>query len=156
MNHSDPSPPAVPGTIPGDLPAEQLGIIIVDHGSRLEASNESLLEVVQHFLTASPYAIVEPAHMEIAEPTIGMAFERCVQQGARFVVIHPYFLAPGKHWQIDIPRLAAEASQAHPGMGYVVTAPLGPHPTMCEIMQQRIDDAMATFPGPSAAGNPED
>ena len=156
MNHSDPSPPAVPGTIPGDLPAEQLGIIIVDHGSRLEASNESLLEVVQHFLTASPYAIVEPAHMEIAEPTIGMAFDRCVQQGARFVVIHPYFLAPGKHWQIDIPRLAAEASQAHPGMGYVVTAPLGPHPTMCEIMQQRIDDAMATFPGPSAAGNPED
>ncbi len=155
MNHSDPSPPAVPGTIPGDLPAEQLGIIIVDHGSRLEASNESLLEVVQHFLTASPYAIVEPAHMEIAEPTIGMAFDRCVQQGARFVVIHPYFLAPGKHWQIDIPRLAAEASQAHPGMGYLVTAPLGPHPTMCEIMQQRIDDAMATLPGPSAAGNPE-
>lgn len=118
----------------------------MDHGSRLDTSNQSLLQVVHHFLAASAYTIVEPAHMEIAEPTIEMAFARCVQQGARFVVIHPYFLAPGKHWQVDIPRLAAEAAEDHPGIGYVVTAPLGPHPTMCEIMQQRIEDAMAEVP----------
>jgi hypothetical protein len=35
------------------------------------------------------YAIVEPAHMELAEPSIGVAFDRCIERGARLVVVHP-------------------------------------------------------------------
>ena len=35
--------------------------------------------------------------MELAEPSIEQAFDKCVAQGATFVVVHPYFLAPGRH-----------------------------------------------------------
>ena len=41
----------------------------------------------------SDYDIVESAHMEIAEPTILQAAEKCIQKGATSVVIAPYFLS---------------------------------------------------------------
>lgn len=98
-----------------------------------------LLQVVERFRAGSCFAIVEPAHMELAEPTIEQAFDRCVRQGARRVVVMPYFLLPGKHWDEDIPRLSAQAARHHPGVSYMVTAPLGLHPMMNDIIRARID-----------------
>ena len=66
-----------------------------------------LLKVVAQFAERLPRAIIEPAHMELAEPSIATAFGRCVRRGARRVVIHPYFLLPGRHWSQDIPRWPA-------------------------------------------------
>ncbi|MFP6573780.1 MAG: CbiX/SirB N-terminal domain-containing protein [Pirellulaceae bacterium] len=146
VSNPDLSSLATGGSCPEDLSPNQLAIIIVDHGSRLEVSNQSLLSVVEMFQADSSYEIVEPAHMEIAEPTIAMALDRCVEQGARFVVVHPYFLASGKHWQHDIPRLVAEAADQHPGIGYVVSEPLGPHRTMSHIMKERIEQAISSVP----------
>ena len=109
--------------------AAPLGVVVVDHGSRKAESNNVLLAVVESFRQQSGLAIVEPAHMELAEPTIASAFAACVAQGARTVVVFPYFLAPGRHWGEDIPRLAAEAA-APPGsasprspVAYTVDAP---------------------------------
>ena len=50
--------------------------MVVDHGSRRMASNEALLRVVDLFRELTPYQLVEPAHMELAEPTIEQAFDR--------------------------------------------------------------------------------
>ena len=50
------------------------GVIVVDHGSRREASNQAFETFVQQFSRRSGFDIVEPAHMEIAEPTIAQAF----------------------------------------------------------------------------------
>lgn len=122
---------------------EKLAIVIVDHGSRRAESNDLLLEVVQQFREASDYAIVEPAHMELAEPSIADAFTKCVQQGATRIVVHPYFLSPGRHWHEDIPNLAAEAAANYPGLSHQVTAPLGPHPLMLKIIEERIEDSLA-------------
>jgi len=41
-------------------------------------------------------AIVQLAHMEIAEPSIDEAFARCVEQGATLVAVSPFFLSPGR------------------------------------------------------------
>jgi len=121
----------------------QLGVIVVDHGSRREESNSLLLDVVRSFVDAMRMPIVEPAHMELAEPSIATAFARCVARGATTVVVFPYFLLPGRHWYEDIPRLAAAAAKNHPGVRYLVTAPFGLHPLMAEVMQQRIAHCLA-------------
>ena len=102
-----------------------------------------LLEVVKLFCTHSHYPIVEPAHMELAEPSIATAFDRCVERGARCVVISPYFLLPGRHWHKDIPALADQAAQKHTGISHIVTAPLGLHPLMVQVIQSRIDHCLA-------------
>lgn len=125
----------------------QTGLVIVDHGSRREESNAMLETFVERFRISTPYPIVEPAHMELAEPSIATALDRCVARGARRVVIAPYFLAPGRHWQRDIPRLAQEAAAHHPGLEYMVTAPIGLHPLMQQIIQSRIDHCVARVAG---------
>ena len=38
--------------------------------------------------------IVEPAHMTLAEPSLQTAFERAVSQGARLVLVFPFFCHP--------------------------------------------------------------
>jgi sirohydrochlorin ferrochelatase len=118
--------------------SEKTGVILVDHGSRRDESNHMLLEVVDAYRKHANWQIVEPAHMELAEPSIATAFARCVEQGANLVVVFPYFLAPGKHWHEDIPRLAAEAAADHPDVCHVVSAPLGLHELMLQIIDDRI------------------
>jgi len=101
-----------------------------------------LEDVAQLFRGTTGARIVEIAHMELAEPTIAQAFARCIAQDARRIVVHPYFLAPGRHSTSDIPRMVAEAAAAHPGVAYSVTAPLGLDPRMTDIILARIEDSL--------------
>lgn len=136
-----------------ELPIDttKLGVILVDHGSRRDESNAMLIDVVREFAAASGLPIVEPAHMELAEPSIAAAFDRCVERGATTVVVFPYFLLPGRHWHDDIPRLSAAAATAHPGVRYLVTAPFALHPLMSEAIGQRIAHCLAHARGAADA-----
>ncbi len=98
-----------------------------------------LHQAVARFAADSKYAIVEPAHMELAEPSIATAFDRCVERGAERVIVFPYFLSPGRHWTHDIPALVAQAAQKHPAVEWLVTAPFGLHPGMNAIITDRIE-----------------
>ena len=113
-------------------------MVIVDHGSRRRESNDLLHEVVRLYRRVTPFAIVAAAHMELAEPSLADAFATCAIGGARLVIVHPYFLLPGRHWDQDIPRLAAEAAAHHPDLRFLVTAPLGVHPLMAQIIDDRV------------------
>ena len=112
-------------------------LLIVDHGSRLPEANKLLEEVERLLREDGTYPVVHHAHMELASPTIGEAFDRCVADGATDVVIHPYFLGPGRHSQRDIPALAAEAAARHPGVRYCVTEPLGVHRKILDVVLER-------------------
>jgi len=133
--------------------ASPTGLVIVDHGSRRGESNQMLVELVDRFRRdahggkPNGYVAVEPAHMELAEPTIAQAFDRCVAAGARRVVVMPYFLLPGRHWDQDIPRLAAEAAARHAGVEFLVAAPLGLHPLILQVIQSRVEHCLAHAAG---------
>lgn len=130
-----------------DFDVDATGIVIVDHGSRRAASNAMLEDFVARFAAASPYPIVEPAHMELAEPSIATAFGSCVTRGARRVVVMPYFLLPGRHWHQDIPALTRAAAADHPGVDYLVGAPIGLHPLMIGVLQARLTHCLAHAAG---------
>lgn len=123
-------------------PLTDIGIILVDHGSKIPEANAMLDEVVRMFRESTRAPIVEPAHMELAEPTIAQAYARCVDQGASRVVVHPYFLAPGRHSTEDIPRIVAQAAQAHPQVPATVTEALGLDRRVSEVILQRIQEAI--------------
>jgi sirohydrochlorin ferrochelatase len=116
------------------------GIIIVDHGSRRDESNRMLEQLADlfHQRFAERYQIVEPAHMELAEPSIATAYARCVERGAQRVIVCPYFLGPGKHWTQDIPRLTAEAAIKFPETRYHVTPTLGIDDLILDLLEKRI------------------
>lgn len=119
-----------------------VGVVIVDHGSRRAEANDMLHTVARLYAETTGTPIVEPAHMELAEPTIAQAFDRCVARGARTIVVQLYFLSPGRHSINDIPKLAAEAAANHPGVDYVVSDPLGLDPRMAEVMHCRVVEAL--------------
>ncbi|AEE32521.1 sirohydrochlorin ferrochelatase B [Arabidopsis thaliana] len=123
------------------------GIIIVDHGSRRRESNLMLEEFVKMFKEKTGYPIVEPAHMELAEPSIKDAFSLCVQQGAKRVVVSPFFLFPGRHWHTDIPSLTADAAKEFSGISYLITAPLGPHNLLLDVVNDRIQHCLSHVEG---------
>jgi sirohydrochlorin ferrochelatase len=131
-------------------PEVRTGLVVVDHGSRRAESNAMHEELVAMVADVVPYDIVEPAHMELAEPSIADAFARCVAAGAERVIISPYFLLPGRHWSSDIPALAAAAAAAHPGVSYLVTAPLGLHPLMAQVVAARVAHCVKHVQGHAA------
>src|SRR5699024_1357573 len=126
---------------------DDTGIVIVDHGSKRVQSNQMLEKFAVEFAAHHSYLIVEPAHMQLAEPSISTAFDRCVQRGARRVVVCPYFLLPGRHWDKDIPELAQKAAAKHHNVQYLVTAPIGLDPMMKQVVAGRIDHCLAHVSG---------
>jgi sirohydrochlorin ferrochelatase len=118
----------------------QTGIIIVDHGSRRPESNQMLEEIAALFARRfqALYDIVEPAHMELAEPSIATAYANCARRGAAQIVVTPFFLGPGKHWTGDIPSLTAAAAKEFPHTSYHVTMPLGIDDLILDLLNKRV------------------
>jgi sirohydrochlorin ferrochelatase len=114
--------------------------VLVDHGSRETAAHAVLDEVASRVRERLRGAIVHTAHLELAPPTLAEAIAACVAEGAREIVVHPYFLAPGRHAARDIPALAREAAAGHPGVTVRVTAPLGAHPGLVEAVLARLTE----------------
>lgn len=124
-----------------------LGVILVDHGSKKPEANDQLNEVAKAFQQSTGAEIVETAHMELATPTIAQAFASCVRQGAKRIVVHPYFLAPGRHSTVDIPRIAAEAARPHPEIPFCVSEPLGLDELLSGVILRRVQEALHTLEG---------
>ncbi len=117
-------------------------VMLVDHGSRIAASNAQLprlAELVQRQLPAE--VLVGFAHMELAQPGIPTAIEALVARGATHLVVCPYFLGPGRHVSEDIPRLVNEAAQRHPGLRVSIAAALGVHSLLAELVLARAREA---------------
>jgi len=116
-------------------------ILLVDHGSKFAAANELLDQVADLVRLRAGDQLVFACHMELAEPSLSRAFDAAVSAGARDITIHPYFLAPGRHSTTDIPRLAAAAAKAHPGIAWRVSAPLGLDGALADLVLRRVEQA---------------
>src|SRR5579884_2535770 len=113
-------------------------LILVDHGSVVKEANDMLAEIADMVKRSSrEFDIVLYAHMELAEPKISQAFDACVAEGAKEIIVHPYFLAPGRHSTQDIPSMVKDAAKKHPNVSYRITEPLGVHPNIIDVILER-------------------
>ena len=112
-----------------------VGIIIVDHGSKVAAANERLERLCEGYATtrAPKHWVVRPAHMELASPSIGEAFDALVEAGCSTIVCHPFFLSQGRHVREDVPALLDEAASRH-NIPYSLTPPLGEAPALLDLV----------------------
>jgi len=120
----------------------KIGVVVVDHGSRFDEANRMLEEVVERIRARGVYDVVEVAHMELARPSLEDAIEACVRRGVERVVVHPYFLSPGRHSQSDIPRMAKEAASKYAGVDVVVTEPLGLDERLIDVVLHRVAEVL--------------
>ena len=120
---------------------EKRALILIDHGSTVDEANDLLLSIKEKLLSnpECEFDIVEYCHMELASPTLEDAFTSCVNSGAGEIVVHPYFLAPGRHSKTDIPNMVEAASSKFPDVKCKITEPLGLHDKIIEVIISRVN-----------------
>jgi len=124
----------------------QTGILIVGHGSRRAEANADVRQAARSIGERGGFALVQPAFLEIEHPRVAEGFTRLVAQGAREVIVHPYFLSPGRHTRGDLPREVSEVAARHSDVGYHITKPLSAHPLVIEASIERIREGKITSP----------
>ncbi len=124
--------------------ASRPAILLIDHGSRRAEANLLLEEVAERIRARETGRIVRIAHMELAPPTVGDGIDACVEAGASEIVVHPYLLAPGRHTSEDIPQLVDVAAARHPDVEVRISAPLGLHDKIVDVVLQRVDYAFGS------------
>ena len=120
-------------------------VLLVDHGSRRAEANEQLEALADLVRARLRDHFVLGAHLELATPSVAEGIDACVGAGATEIVIHPFFLAPGRHSSEDLPRLAREAGERHRSVSIRLGPCLGLHPGLVDAVLERI--AQAERPG---------
>jgi sirohydrochlorin ferrochelatase len=114
-------------------------LLLIAHGSRRPEANADLERVAEGLRGRHP--LVEVAYLELAAPSIDEGGARCVEQGATRVVLLPYFLSPGKHVTEDLAAARDRLSERFPAVRFTLADPLGPHPLLLDILEERTREA---------------
>jgi sirohydrochlorin ferrochelatase len=114
------------------------GIIVFAHGSRLEPANEAVRTVARQLAAAGGFETVEPAFLELGQPSLQGAVEALVAQGVHDILVVPYFLTLGVHLERDLPRIINQLASTLTGVKIRASAPLDGHPALLEVLLDRI------------------
>ncbi|HTZ17039.1 MAG TPA: CbiX/SirB N-terminal domain-containing protein, partial [Dissulfurispiraceae bacterium] len=116
-------------------------IIIIGHGSpRKEANNMDSLTALLH-AELHPGCMddcVKGSYLQFSDPDIEAAISQCVSEGAKRIIMHPFFLNAGMHVTKDIPELIDAARLKYPGVEFIFTEPLGMHDKLVQVVKERI------------------
>lgn len=119
-------------------------ILLLGHGSPKQDANK--LDQVALMLHRMMHPgcrehCVKVAYLQFAEPGIMDTIRASIAQGAKKVILHPFFLSAGLHVTKDIPGLIEDARQSYPDVKFVYTEPLGIHEKLAQIVLERISAA---------------
>jgi sirohydrochlorin ferrochelatase len=118
-------------------------LLLIAHGSRQEEANVDLLYVAAG-LRARGWSIVASSFLELAEPGIEEGGMRCIQQGAKRVILVPYFLSAGVHVRRDLAEARAKLAEYYPSVDFRLAEPLGQHPLLLDVVEERIREVVTT------------
>ncbi len=113
-------------------------VLLIAHGSRRPEANADLARLAEMVRERGDYGVVEIAYLELAEPTIPQGIARSVYQGAKRILMMPYFLSAGSHVVEDLERFRQEAAERYPSARVQLCPPLGLHPLMVDLVMTRI------------------
>ena len=124
-------------------------ILLAGHGS--PKNNANNLEHVARLLHEMIHPecdkeCVRVAYLQFAKPGIMEAIAACIHDGAKKLIVHPYFLSNGMHVSTDIPSIIREAGERYPEVEFIYTAPLGVHNKMAQVVLERIEGASGLKP----------
>ncbi len=103
-------------------------VLLISHGSRSAETKREVSELVERLRTKNAGDIVEFAFLELESPSIPEGIDMCISKGATKVVVLLNFLNSGRHVDVDIPAIVAEAQKKHPKISIAITMPVGQHP----------------------------
>ena len=124
--------------------------LLIAHGSRRPEANDDLTRLAGILRAKQLYPIVETAYLELADPDIPTAGQRCVAAGATLVKLLPYFLSAGAHVVDDLERHRHDLASRFPEVTFELCPPLGLHPLMVEIVLDRLGAINSQIQNPNS------
>lgn len=121
-------------------------LLLIAHGSRRAEANADLEFVAEGMRARGRYAVVRVAYLELADPTISDGAAACVADGAAAVMMVPYFLSAGVHVRQDLAAARDELAARFPGVNFRLAEPLGRHPLLLDVVEERARDAERSPP----------
>lgn len=121
-----------------------LPMLVVGHGTRSDsgvAEFNAFMGRLQR-RQAAPYRATAGGFIELSRPPVTEAVASLVGQGHRELIALPLVLVAAGHGKGDIPAALVREQVRHPGMTYSYGRPLGPHPALLDILEQRIEKAL--------------
>ena len=118
-----------------------LPMLVVGHGTRSDsgvAEFNAFMGRLQR-RPAAPYRAAAGGFIELSRPPVTEAVASLVGQGHRELIALPLVLVAAGHGKGDIPAALVREQVRHPGMTYSYGRPLGPHPALLDILEQRIE-----------------
>ena len=116
-------------------------LLLMAHGTPLEAANASIFEVAEDARRKSAYRRVSVSFMELNTPSIADASDTLVVEGVGTIVAVPYFLHLGEHVAKDLPAAIEQARERHPGVTFHLSDYLSYDPLLLEVMRDRVGAA---------------
>ncbi len=115
-------------------------LLVVAHGSRRSASNEEVVQLATTLAgdAANSFDFVHAAFLELAEPSIPEGIEQCVAQGAKEVLVFPYFLSAGRHVVEDVPAEVKIKQEQYPDLKIELADYLGAAPGLPSMILQQV------------------
>jgi sirohydrochlorin cobaltochelatase len=124
-------------------------LLVVGHGTRDPEGVAGFTELVG--LVADRVDVpVAGGFIELSAPPLGETVADLVQKGQRDLGVVPLMLAAAGHAKGDIPGALQRETERHPGLHYRYGRPLGPHPTLLDLMTERIDAVLPVSDRPEA------
>lgn len=114
-------------------------ILIISHGSPKQGANdlENLIPILASILNKSERDI-KIAYLKYGSPTVDRALLDFIDQGAKRVIVHPFFLSEGSHVSHDIPEMIREYREKYPEIEFFITDPLGKHKNIAFLIADLI------------------
>ncbi|QFT87479.1 Sirohydrochlorin ferrochelatase [Bacillus sp. THAF10] len=119
-------------------------VLYIGHGTRSKKGAEEAKSFLEQVKQRVDVPIQETSFLELSEPFIPEAFERCVMQGATEITIVPIFLLTAGHMKEDIPAALAPLREKYPQVEVSMTEAFG--------VQERIVSALAELVKDSTGG----
>ncbi len=113
-------------------------LLVIGHGTKDAAGVAQFEELVDRVRAAAPVD-VEGGFLELAPPPIQDAVARLVAAGHREIDVVPLVLVAAGHSKGDIPAALAREELRHPGLAFRYGRPLGPHPDLLRVAEQRLE-----------------
>jgi sirohydrochlorin cobaltochelatase len=116
-------------------------LLVVGHGTRSVDGVAQFNAFVERLRAraGAPYPDVAGGFIELSHPPVGDAVAALIADGHPELAAVPLVLVAAGHGKGDIPAALRREQLRHPGMTYRYGRPLGPHPTLLDILEQRID-----------------
>lgn len=111
-------------------------LLLIAHGSRRKQSNDEVLALAGKLRCncSEQYQIIHAGFLELADTLIPEGIKKCVDDGAKSIVVLPYFLNSGRHVIEDIPNIVNAAKLVYPDIEINIAAHLGASEMMIELL----------------------